>query len=37
MTALFADTSYCLAFLSPADDRTGDHHFQQAGFTILLK
>jgi len=47
MRTVFADTFYFLALLSPSfvvmtkagitEARTGDHHFEQAGFVALLK
>lgn len=48
MTSAFADTFYFLALLDTREERhlreegitqalTGDKHFEQAGFTALLK
>jgi hypothetical protein len=41
MTTLFADTFYFIALLSPTDaahsKAIADHHFEQAGYTALLK
>ena len=37
MTA-FVDTFYCLAAVNPRDPlHPADHHFEQAGFKILLR
>ena len=42
MNAVFADTYYCISFAvmeqhGISQALTADHHFEQAGFTVLLK
>ncbi len=42
MTACFADTYFFIAFVIMQDHDlrdalTGDHHFEQAGFNVLMK
>jgi hypothetical protein len=37
MKRVFADTFFFLAYLNSGEALTGDHHFEQAGFVLLLR